>query len=323
MGISVQSLTKIYGAQRAIDQVSFQVATGEIVGFLGPNGAGKTTTMKIITCFLPPSSGTVEVNDLNIFDHSLEIRNMIGYLPEHNPLYKDMYVHEYLRFVGRLYKMDRRTLQSRVDNVIEMTGLTREQHKKIGALSKGYRQRVGLSQALIHDPEILILDEPTTGLDPNQIVEIRNLIKEISKEKTIIFSTHILSEVEAIADRVIIIDRGKIVADENRRELLSASEQLVVRFTFEKPGFDFAPLMQGRQPVELITHSDREFTVVMPKDLDLRPQIMEASILAGNSIDLMQRDQRTLEEIFRSLTGNTRPPELLDHSPNAQKSTES
>lgn len=305
MGISVKNLTKIYGIQRAIDEVSFEIEPGEIVGFLGPNGAGKTTTMKIITCFLSPSSGTMEIDDLNIFDHSLEIRNKIGYLPENNPLYLDMYVHEFLRFVGRLYKMDRKTLQARVDKVIEMTGLGREQHKKIGALSKGYRQRVGLSQALIHDPEILILDEPTTGLDPNQIVEIRNLIKEISKEKTIIFSTHILQEVEAIADRVIIINRGKIVVDEPLAELQRSNEQLILRVGFEKPGFDFTSLVQGHEDILIQAQSEREFTLSMPIGTDLRPGIMEASIAANNPIDLMQKDQRTLEEIFRNLTTNT------------------
>lgn len=303
MGISVQNLTKIYGQQRAIDEVSFEIEPGEIVGFLGPNGAGKTTTMKIITCFLTPSSGTVEIDDLNIVDHSLEIRRKIGYLPENNPLYLDMYVHEFLRFVGRLYKMDRKTLQSRVDNVIEMTGLGLEQHKKIGALSKGYRQRVGLSQSLIHDPEILILDEPTTGLDPNQIVEIRNLIKEISKEKTIIFSTHILPEVEAIADRVIIINRGKLVADQARADLQKGNEQLVLRLAFEKPGFDIQSLVTDQ--IQLQSHSDREFTLISPIDLDLRSRIMEASVAANNPIDLMQKDQRTLEEIFRNLTGDS------------------
>ncbi len=310
MGISVQSLTKTYGRQRAIDAVSFEIEKGEIVGFLGPNGAGKSTTMKIITCFIPPTSGMVEIDGLNIFKNSLEIRSKIGYLPEHNPLYKDMFVHEYLRFVGRLYKLDRKTLQSRVNNVIEMTGLSREQHKKIGALSKGYRQRVGLSQALIHDPEILILDEPTTGLDPNQIVEIRNLIKEISKEKTILFSTHILSEVEAIADRVIIIDRGRIVADQPRRDLMQKNERLVLRLSFAKPGFDFTPILAGKEGVDLQTHSDREFTLMMPMEMDLRGEIMQSSIASSNPIDLLQRDQRTLEEIFRSLTGNSTPPQV-------------
>ena len=236
--ITVKELTKTYGTQKAIDAIDFQIGAGEIVGFLGPNGAGKTTTMKIITCFMPPTSGTVEVDDLNIHDNSLDIRKRIGYLPEHNPLYLDMYVHEYLRFVGRLYHLGGGHLVKRIPEIIEMTGLGREQHKKIGMLSKGYRQRVGLSQALIHDPDILILDEPTTGLDPNQIVEIRSLIKEIGKSKTIIFSTHILPEVEAIADRVIIIDRGKIVADGPMEDVRGGKNQEnVLRISFDKPGF--------------------------------------------------------------------------------------
>lgn len=302
MGISVQNLTKIYGTQKAIDDVSFDIEPGEIVGFLGPNGAGKTTTMKIITCFLAPDSGRVEIDDLNIFDHSLEIRSKIGYLPENNPLYFDMYVHEFLRYMGRLNKIPKKDLQKRVDEVVDMTGLTREQHKKIGALSKGYRQRVGLSQALIHDPEILILDEPTTGLDPNQIVEIRNLIRDISKEKTIIFSTHILPEVEAIADRVIIINQGTLVADKQLKELQADSNQMVLRVAFEKPDFDFRPLLVGIEGIEIATSSSREFVVSSPQGVDLRPQIMQASLAAGNPIDLMQKDQRTLEEIFRSLT---------------------
>jgi len=302
MGISVQNLTKIYGTQKAIDGVSFDIEPGEIVGFLGPNGAGKTTTMKIITCFLSPDSGRVEIDDLNIFDHSLQIRAKIGYLPENNPLYLDMYVHEFLRYMGRLNKIPKKDLQKRVDEVVEMTGLTREQHKKIGALSKGYRQRVGLSQALIHDPEILILDEPTTGLDPNQIVEIRNLIREISKEKTIIFSTHILPEVEAIADRVIIINRGTVVADKQLKELQADSNQMVLRVAFEKPDFDFQPVLVGQEGVEVVSSNNREFMVSSPQGVDLRPQIMEASLTAGNPIDLLQKDQRTLEEIFRSLT---------------------
>ncbi|MCL4113174.1 UNVERIFIED_CONTAM: hypothetical protein GTU68_051191 [Idotea baltica] len=290
MGISVQNLTKIYGTQKAIDDVSFDIEPGEIVGFLGPNGAGKTTTMKIITCFLSPDSGRVE------------IRSKIGYLPENNPLYLDMYVHEFLRYMGRLNKIPKKDLQKRVDDVVEMTGLTREQHKKIGALSKGYRQRVGLSQALIHDPEILILDEPTTGLDPNQIVEIRNLIRDISKEKTIIFSTHILPEVEAIADRVIIINQGTLVADKQLKELQEDSNQMVLRVAFEKPDFDFRPLLVGQEGIEIASSSSREFVVSSPQGLDLRPQIMQASLAAGNPIDLLQKDQRTLEEIFRSLT---------------------
>lgn len=301
--IAVKELTKIYGTQRAIDSINFEIGKGQIVGFLGPNGAGKTTTMKIITCFMPPSSGTVEVDTLNIFDDPLEIRKRIGYLPEHNPLYLDMYVHEYLTFVGRLYKIPGKQLKKRIPEVIGMTGLGREQHKKIGMLSKGYRQRVGLSQALIHDPEILILDEPTTGLDPNQIVEIRKLIQEIGQEKTIIFSTHILPEVEAIANRVIIINRGKIVADENLDTLRSgAPDQNVLRVRFEQPGFNFETIQQGRAGVVVEERLPGEFTLRSPKELDLRRALFEQSMQQDNPIFLLQKVERNLEEIFRSLT---------------------
>ncbi|MEL6535910.1 MAG: gliding motility-associated ABC transporter ATP-binding subunit GldA, partial [Bacteroidota bacterium] len=214
MSLTVENLTKIYGRQRAVDSISFSVQPGEILGFLGPNGAGKSTTMKIAACYLPPSEGTVEVQGYNVVDKPMAVRKNIGYLPEHNPLYLDLYVHEYLRFIGRLHGLRGKKLRSRVEEMVSLTGLIREQHKKIGALSKGYRQRVGLAQALIHNPSVLILDEPTTGLDPNQIVEIRKLIKDISQEKTVILSTHIMQEVQALCDRVVIINRGQLVADD-------------------------------------------------------------------------------------------------------------
>ncbi|HHG83892.1 MAG TPA: ATP-binding cassette domain-containing protein [Bacteroidetes bacterium] len=303
--ISVQQLTKIYGTQKAIDSINFEIGAGEIVGFLGPNGAGKTTTMKIITCFMPPSSGTVQVDDLNIENDALAIRKRIGYLPEHNPLYLDMYVHEFLRFVGRLYKLSAADLKKQIPNVIEMTGLGREQHKKIGMLSKGFRQRVGLSQALIHDPDILILDEPTTGLDPNQIVEIRNLIKTIGKEKTIIFSTHILPEVESIADRVMIINRGKIVADETISALRgSRGKENVLRIGFDKPGAPLATLLEAHPEANLRQEDSEglEFVIHTPENLDLRREIFEMSLAQQNPIRLLQQSEKNLEEIFRSLT---------------------
>ena len=207
----------------------------------GSNGAGKSTTMKIITCFLPPTEGTVSIDEFNIQDHPLEIRKRVGYLPEHNPLYLDMYVHEFLEFVGRIYNLSKSDRKRRIPEIIEMTGLGREQHKKIGMLSKGYRQRVGLCQALIHDPEVLILDEPTSGLDPNQIVDIRQLIKEVGKDKTVIFSSHILSEVEAIAERVLIIDRGKMVADAATEQIRKLSkDETRIEVEFDKVGFDIA-----------------------------------------------------------------------------------
>jgi ABC-2 type transport system ATP-binding protein len=207
MSVKVNELTKIYGTQKAVDQVSFEAKKGEVLGFLGPNGAGKTTTMKVITCFIPQTSGEVTVCGFDVEKESMEVRKRIGYLPEHNPLYKEMYVKEYLRFIGGMHKI--KNLNSRIDEMIQMTGLEREQHKLIGTLSKGYRQRVGLAQAMIHDPEVLILDEPTSGLDPNQMAEVRQLIKDIGQEKTVVFSTHIMQEVQKLCDRVIIINKGK------------------------------------------------------------------------------------------------------------------
>ena len=211
MSVEIQNLYKYYGEQEAVSDVSFSVPDGQITAFLGPNGAGKSTTMKIITGYIPASSGEVKVCDLVVSTENLETQKKIGYLPEHNPLYDEMYVREYLEFVGGIYKLS--DVSSKVNDVIDRVGLGLEKHKKIGALSKGYRQRVGLAQAIIHDPQVLILDEPTSGLDPNQLVEIRSLIKNIGKEKTVILSTHIMQEVEAICDRIIIINRGKIVAD--------------------------------------------------------------------------------------------------------------
>jgi ABC-2 type transport system ATP-binding protein len=219
MSIKIQNISKVYGQQRAVDAISFEINKGEIVGFLGPNGAGKSTTMKILTGYIPATSGTAEVNGLDVKTSPMAVKRLIGYLPEHNPLYLDMYVCEFLEFVGSMYGLKGDLLKTQVEKVIELVGLNLEKAKKINQLSKGYRQRVGIAQALIHDPEVLILDEPTTGLDPNQLVEIRNLIKQIGQNKTVIFSTHIMQEVEAICDRVIIINRGKIVADGSLNEL--------------------------------------------------------------------------------------------------------
>ncbi|PLK46303.1 gliding motility-associated ABC transporter ATP-binding subunit GldA [Emticicia sp. TH156] len=219
MSIKVQHLSKVYGTQKAVDNISFEVKKGEILGFLGPNGAGKSTTMKILTGYIPATEGTAEVSGFDVKTAPIQVKKNVGYLPEHNPLYLDMYVREFLAFAGSLYGLKGRDLEIKIDNTIERVGLGLEKHKKIGQLSKGYRQRVGLAQALIHNPDVLILDEPTTGLDPNQLVEIRDLIKQIGKDKTVIFSTHIMQEVEAICDRVVIINRGKIVADSTLSEL--------------------------------------------------------------------------------------------------------
>ena len=219
MSIKVEQVTKIYGKQKALDNVSLNIGKGEIVGLLGPNGAGKSTLMKIITCYIPPTSGEAFVNDFSCKTQSIDVRKIIGYLPESNPLYYDMFVKEFLLFIAGIHKLNNK--KERVDKIIEITGLTLEMHKRIGALSKGYKQRVGLAQALIHDPEVLIMDEPTSGLDPNQIIEIRQLIKEIGKEKTVLLSTHIMQEVEAICNRVVIIDKGKIIADDKSENLSS------------------------------------------------------------------------------------------------------
>lgn len=227
MSISLKNIDKRFGKQMALDGVSFEIGKGEIVGFIGPNGAGKSTAMRIITGYIPPTSGEVYVNGLDAVEHSLEIRRIIGYLPESNPLYTEMYVREYLRYIAGIYGLRKKSKQL-VEEIIVRTGLTPESHKRIKALSKGFRQRVGLAQALIHDPEILILDEPTSGLDPNQIVEIRNLISELGKEKTVMLSTHILQEVVAICDRVIIIHKGKIMADETMNK--TSGEELEKKF---------------------------------------------------------------------------------------------
>ena len=224
--LKVQNLIKIYGTQKAVNDISFEAKQGEIVGFLGPNGAGKSTTMKIATCYLTATAGTVEVCGFDVQKSPMEARRNIGYLPEHNPLYLEMYVKEFLEFIGGIYGLKGQTLQKRIDEIIELLGLTLEYKKKIGQLSKGYRQRVGLAQALIHDPQVLILDEPTTGLDPNQLAEIRGVIRNIGREKTVIFSTHIMQEVEAICDRVIIINRGNIVEDTSLDNLQKAGKTM-------------------------------------------------------------------------------------------------
>ena len=232
MSISVQQLSKYYGSQKAVDEISFEASPGKILGFLGPNGAGKSTTMKMLTCYLPQTAGKAFVCGFDIINDSLQVRKNIGYLPESNPLYHDMYVREFLYFVGNTYHLQ--NLKAKVEEVVLATGLEKEQHKKIGQLSKGYKQRVGLAQAIIHDPKVLILDEPTSGLDPNQLIEIRKLIKELGKTKTVILSTHIMQEVEAICDEVIIINKGKIVANNSLKELLAEHDETSLEPIFVK-----------------------------------------------------------------------------------------
>ena len=243
MSIIVNNVTKVFGEQRALDHVSFEAKKGEIVGFLGPNGAGKTTMMKIITCLIPPTEGNVTVCGLDIWKDSLELRKKIGYLSEANPLYYDMYVREFLEFIAGIHHL--KDIKSKVANIIEKTGLTPEQHKKIGALSRGFKQRVGIAQALIHDPEVLILDEPTTGLDPNQLIEIRELIRSYGKNRTVLLSTHIMQEVQAMCDHVVIINKGKLVADAQVSELPSMAEKLGLKHASELNALGMEELFQA------------------------------------------------------------------------------
>lgn len=304
MSIAVQRVTKLYGEQKALDNVTFEVRTGEIVGFLGPNGAGKSTMMKIITGFIPATSGTVLINDMEISDeHAGELKKHIGYLPENNPLYPEMYVREYLGFAASFYRIGSH-LKDQIDRVIEVTGLSPEQKKKIGSLSKGFRQRVGLAQALIHNPDILVLDEATTGLDPNQIVEIRNLIKDAGREKTIMLSTHIMQEVEAICDRVIIIDRGKIVADETKENIYSKinRKKQIVQVEFEN---DPSEQELGRIPgiLNIRKINSRYFLIEAEGEKDIRPEIFSYAVKNNLTVLSMQKEESSLEEVFRHLTG--------------------
>ncbi|MFZ6012011.1 MAG: gliding motility-associated ABC transporter ATP-binding subunit GldA [Bacteroidota bacterium] len=302
MSLVVKNLTKTYGPQTAVKAISFHVDQGEIVGFLGPNGAGKSTTMKIATGYLPPTSGEVIVGGFDVTQQPLEVKKITGYLPEHNPLYLDLYVHEYLNFVGKLYGLKGKKLKDRILEMIALCGLEREQNKRIEALSKGYRQRVGLAQALIHDPKVLILDEPTSGLDPNQLVEIRKLIRDISKNKTVIFSTHIMQEVEALCDRVVVINKGVIVADdllENLRK--TKKDKTVIIVEFEKNvSMDALHRLQG---VTQVTDLGKfRFRVVGDGDADLRPEIFRLAADLNLSLVGLKQEENSLESIFSELT---------------------
>ena len=300
--LDITNLTKIYGTQHAVDNISFSVGKGEIAGFLGPNGAGKSTTMKMATCFIPPTAGTIKVGDYDVVEQSMEVRKLVGYLPEHNPLYLDMYVHEYLQFVGSLYDIKGAKLKSAVIDAVDRVGLQIEQNKKIGALSKGYRQRVGLASALLHDPQVLILDEPTTGLDPNQIVEIRQVIKNIGKEKTVVFSSHIMQEVQAICDRVIIINHGKIVADGTLSELKKQQTEgqlLTVSFA-EAVNEQLFKGLKGL--VYFKSVGVNTYEVKASPKADLRAPLLE--IIAAEKLNLLSLAQKenSLEHIFQELT---------------------
>lgn len=300
MSVTVQDLTKIYGTQRAVDRISFKAQAGEVLGFLGPNGAGKTTTMKVVTSFIPPDEGAVSVCGFDVVKQPLEVRRRIGYLPEHNPLYKDMYVREYLGFIAGLHGL--KNTRRRVEEMVELTGLEREQHKLIGALSKGYRQRVGLAQAMLHDPEVLILDEPTSGLDPNQLADIRNLIRELGKEKTVILSTHIMQEVKAVCNRVLIINRGEIVADDpigRLQQRIAAESVVTVEFQKAPPKKALAAIPQLKEVREL---GNNRFQLVAAPEADLRPAIFDFAVAQGTKLLELHQEVYEIDEVFQKLT---------------------
>lgn len=300
MSIKVSSLTKIYESQKAVDNISFELKKGEIVGFLGPNGAGKSTTMKMITGYLPPTMGTATVCGFDIQEKPMEVRKKVGYLPEANPLYYEMYVREYLGFSAGIHKLG--DAKKRIEEMISLTGLGKESHKKIGALSKGYKQRVGLAQAMLHNPEVLILDEPTSGLDPNQIIEIRELIKTIGQEKTVLLSTHIMQEVQAMCSRVLIINNGKIVADdsiENLKHVNTAQNILVV--TFEK-AIDEKLFMQLKKATRYEAIDAKRWKLFTDTPDELRKEVMQWALNNDINVDSMQSESQSLEDVFRVLT---------------------
>jgi ABC-2 type transport system ATP-binding protein len=302
MSIEVKNITKIYGQQRALDNISFNVASGEIVGFLGPNGAGKSTMMKILTGYLPQTEGNARVCGLDIVTQSMEVRKLVGYLPESNPLYGDMYVKEYLRFVAGMHNVGGNKT-ALIDRMIEMTGLGLEQKKKIKTLSKGYKQRVGLAQALIHDPKVLILDEPTSGLDPNQLIDIRNLIKDIGKQKTVMLSTHIMQEVEAVCQRVIIINRGKIATDKDVANIQDVMEDEFHYFEFEFDKVVAVEDLKSIAGVTNVTTSDHGFWIIeAKKGDDIRPALSKWAVNKDITILTMKKSETSLEQVFHKVT---------------------
>ncbi|MBA6156013.1 gliding motility-associated ABC transporter ATP-binding subunit GldA [Tenacibaculum sp. S7007] len=296
MSIQLTSISKVYGTQKAVNNISFEANKGEIVGFLGPNGAGKSTTMKILTGFIQPNEGVVLVSGVDVITNPIDAQKNIGYLPEHNPLYLDMYVREYLQFQASIHQVEK----SKINEVIEKVGLTVEAHKKIHQLSKGYRQRVGLAAAILHDPEVLILDEPTTGLDPNQLVEIRELIKELGKDKTVLLSTHIMQEVEAVCDRVIIINKGKLVIDKPISELKTSNEQ-VIRVTFD---YKLEEQFVKRLPniTSFKNTTENNWVLSFESDEDMRPMIFDFAQENGLKILGLNAENKNLENLFRELT---------------------
>jgi ABC-2 type transport system ATP-binding protein len=312
MSIAVRNLTKAYGEQKAVDDISFEVKTGEILGFLGPNGAGKTTTMKILTCYMPPTAGSAEVDGLDVIEHSLAVRRKIGYLPEMNPLYHEMNVLDYLEYSAQLHGLRGGAVQHRMREMVQVCGLESVRHKDIGEMSKGFRQRVGLAQAMIHDPEVLILDEPTSGLDPNQIVEIRNLIKRLGRAKTVILSTHILSEVQATCDRVLIINEGKIVADgtpEHLQKEFHGNESLTLELRAGRgdPLQEVTPHLRTLPSVTEVTLLEEKngvsrFELFTEKGSDVREAAFRLAVSRGWVLLEMHRKATTLEEVFHKLT---------------------
>ncbi len=299
--VDIKNITKYYGKQKALDNVSFTIKKGEVIGLLGPNGAGKSTLMKILTSVIPQSSGTAAINGLDVQKNSLEIRKRIGYLPEHNPLYTDMYVREYLSYVLNSYSTNKQTKET-VEKVIQLTGLKAESNKKISQLSKGYRQRVGLAQALIHDPDILILDEPTSGLDPNQLVEIRRIISDLGKEKTILLSTHIMQEVEALCNRIVIIDHGNIVADDTPAELSSRSDKaLVYRLEIKETIQSInTSEIEGASKAEKLNNNI--WLITAKKGYDIRENIFKFAVKHNYNVLALSQDSNKMEDIFHRLT---------------------
>jgi ABC-2 type transport system ATP-binding protein len=296
MSIKVIAISKIYKTQKALNEVSFSADKGQIIGFLGPNGAGKSTMMKILTGFIKPNSGQVFVDEIDVLKNPIEAQKIIGYLPEHNPLYTDMYVREYLQFQASIFNIDK----SQIETCIEKVGLTQEAHKKINQLSKGYQQRVGLAAAILHDPKVLILDEPTTGLDPNQIVEIRELIKELGKEKTVLFSTHIMQEVEAICDRVIIIKKGEILVDKKLAELKQNNQQ-VIEVTFNSK-IEEQLIQQLQNIVSCKNNNDNSWFITFESKEDMRPKIFDFAQENGLKILGLKANNKSLETLFREFT---------------------
>ena len=300
MSVIVQDLTKLYGVQKAVNNISFEAKKGEVLGFLGPNGAGKTTTMKIVTCFIPQTEGKATVCGYDVVTDPLAVRTRIGYLPEHNPLYKDLYVKEYLSFVAGLHKVKNK--RKRVAEMVERTGLQREQNKLIGSLSKGYRQRVGLAQAMLHDPEVLILDEPTSGLDPNQLIEIRRLIKELGQEKTVIFSTHIMQEVQALCDRVIIINKGEMVANdtiETLQQKVTGESVVTVEFTQKIMQKELTKIKQVKTVKSL---GNRRWQLIAENNKDIRGNIFNFAVTNNLTLLEMKKEQYSVEDVFQELT---------------------